>query len=177
MTRFQLEHVIRAAAASANVREIVVIGSQAVLGSVPHPPERLQQSMDADVYPKDRPELSIVIDGAIGELSIFHSTFGYYAHGVGEETAILPSGWKERLVKVENENTFGAIGWCLDLHDLAVSKLMAGRDKDFDFVGVMIAAKIASSAVIQERIKQTVADAFLLQRASAWVERLLQPGP
>ena len=53
MTRFQLEHVIRAAAASANVREIVVIGSQAILGSFPHPPERLQQSMDADVYPKD----------------------------------------------------------------------------------------------------------------------------
>ena len=51
MTRFQLEHVIRAAAASANVREIVVIGSQAILGSFPHPPERLQQSMDADVYP------------------------------------------------------------------------------------------------------------------------------
>ncbi len=86
--------MIRAVAARANVRDIVVIGSQAIPGSFPHPPERLQQSMDADVYPKDHPELSIVIDGAIGELSIFHSTFGYYAHGVGEETAILPSGWE-----------------------------------------------------------------------------------
>ena len=96
---------------------------------------------------------------------------------MGEETAILPSGWEERLVKAENENTFGAIGWCLEPHDLAVSKLIAGRDKDFDFVGVMVAAKIVSAAVIQERIKGTVADPFLLQQASAWVERLSQAGP
>jgi len=177
VTRFQLEHVIRAAAASANVREIVVIGSQAILGSFPHPPERLQQSMDADVYPKNHPELSIVIDGAIGELSIFHSTFGYYAHGVGEETAILPSGWEDRLVKVENENTFGAIGWCLEPHDLAVSKLIAGREKDFDFVSVMIAAKIVSAVVIKERIELTLADSSILQRAWEWVERLLPAGP
>jgi hypothetical protein len=78
---------------------------------------------------------------------------------------------------VENENTFGAIGWCLEPHDLAVSKLIAGREKDFDFVGVMVAAKIVSATVIQERIKGTVADPFLLQRASGWVERLSQAGP
>ena len=105
--------------------------------------------MDADVYPKDRPELSIVIDGAIGELSIFHSTFGYYAHGVGEETAILPLGWEGRLVKVENENTFGAIGWCLEVHDLAVSKLLAGRDKDVDFVGVMMGAGMVKVSILK----------------------------
>jgi len=89
----------------------------------------------------------------------------------------LPSGWEERLVRVENENTFGAIGWCLEPHDLAVSKLIAGRGKDFDFVGVMVDAKIVSAAVIQERIKGTIADPFLLQRASGWVERLSQAGP
>ena len=80
-------------------------------------------------------------------------------------------------MKVENENTFGAIGWCLEPHDLAVSKLIAGRDKDFDFVSVMITAKIVSAAVVKERIKLTVADPSLLQRALAWVERLLPVGP
>ena len=112
MTRHQLEHVIRAAAASANVREIVVIGSQAILGSFPSPPKQLQQSMDADVYPKDRPDLAIVIDGAIGELSIFHSTFGYYAHGVGEETAVLPAdgktAWLRWKTKTLSEQSGGA---------------------------------------------------------------------
>jgi hypothetical protein len=171
MTRHQLEHVIRAAAASANVREIVVIGSQAILGSFPSPPKQLQQSMDADVYPKDRPDLAIVIDGAIGELSIFHSTFGYYAHGVGEETAVLPAGWENRLVKVENENTFGAIGWCLESHDLAVSKLIAGREKDYDFVGLMISSGMVTPTLIVERLSETSADLLLLKRALAWVEQ------
>ncbi len=177
MTRPQLEHVIRAAAASANVRDIVVIGSQSIPGTFPYPPEPLQQSMDADVYPKDRPELSVVIDGAIGELSIFHSTFGYYAHGVGEETAILPSGWEERLVRVENENTFGAIGWCLEAHDLAVSKLLAGRDKDFEFVRVMVASAMVKASTLKERLSLTSAESVLVQRASEWMERISLAGP
>lgn len=105
MTRQQLEHVIRAAAANADVRDIVVIGSQAILGAFPDPPAELTASMDADVFPKDAPQRSIVIDGAIGELSLFHETFGYYAHGVDDATATLPEGWRQRLVRVQTENT------------------------------------------------------------------------
>ncbi len=127
--------------------------------------------MDADVYPKDHPELAIVIDGAIGELSIFHSTFGYYAHGVGQETAVLPTGWGNRLVRVENENTFGAIGWCLEAHDLAVSKLIAGREKDYDFVRLMISSRMVTPSIIAERLSETRADFFLLKRALAWIEQ------
>ena len=37
MTRKQLEHIVRAAAANADTDEIVVVGSQALLGSVPQP--------------------------------------------------------------------------------------------------------------------------------------------
>jgi hypothetical protein len=117
MTRHQLEHVIRAAAATADVTDIVVIGSQAILGAYPTPPPDLTISMEADVFPKDAPERSIVIDGAIGEESMFHKTFGYYAHGVDETTAILPDGWRDRLIKVSNANTMGAVGWCLEPHD------------------------------------------------------------
>src|SRR2546423_11142619 len=43
-----------------------------------------------------------------------HQTFGYYAHGVGAETAILPAGWRERLVPVQNANTGGGSGLCLE---------------------------------------------------------------
>ena len=41
-------------------------------------------------------EKSELIDGAIGELSQFHQTFGYYAHGVDQTTATLPAGWADR---------------------------------------------------------------------------------
>lgn len=127
MNRAALEHILRAAAAIANEREFVVIGSQSVLGQFPHAPEELLASIEADVFPRRAPEKSSLIDGAIGELSAFHQTFGYYAHGVAEDTATLPMGWQDRLVPLHNENTGGATGLCLEIHDLAAAKLVAGR--------------------------------------------------
>lgn len=155
MMRHQLEHIIRAAAGNADTRDIVIIGSQSILGSYPDAPEELLVSMEADVYPKDAPDRSILIDGAIGELSIFHETFGYYAHGVDESTAVLPDGWKVRLVKVENENTRGAVGWCLEVNDLAVSKLAAGREKDLAFVECMLRHKLIDADIVHARLAQT----------------------
>ena len=136
MNRAQLEHVIRASAAIAADDEIVVIGSQAVLGQFPAAPPELLVSVEADVYPKNKPEHADLIDGSIGELSPFHETFGYYAQGVSPETAILPSDWESRLVRVQNANTHGATGWCLEIHDLVLSKYAAGREKDLEFVAV-----------------------------------------
>ncbi len=84
--------------------------------------------MEADLYPRNRPERADLIDGAIGEGSHFHQQFGYYAQGVGEDTATLPRGWQKRLVTIKNENTGGVHGLCLEVHDLALSKYIAGRD-------------------------------------------------
>ena len=72
MNRAALEHIVRAAAAACGEREIVIIGSQAVLGQFPHAPETLLASLDADVFPRYAPDKSDLIDGAIGELSMFH---------------------------------------------------------------------------------------------------------
>lgn len=94
-------------------------------------------SIELDIYPKRNPRLADFIDGNIGELTAFHQQFGYYAHGVGPETAILPDGWEQRLVAVQNENTNRAVGWCISIHDLAYSKLAAGREKDLEFVAEM----------------------------------------
>lgn len=94
MRRRDLEHVIRAAADIADDDEIVVIGSQALLGQYPDAPAELCVSTEADVYPRNRPERADLIDGSIGEGSPFHSTYGYYAQGVGVETATLPADWQ-----------------------------------------------------------------------------------
>lgn len=157
MNRYQLEHVIRAAAGNANTRDIVVIGSQAILGTHPDAPDELLQSMEADVFPRDAPELSIVIDGAMGELSLFHETFGYYAHGVDESTAVLPLGWRDRLVKIESENTMGARGWCLEVHDLAVSKLAASREKDLEYVRALVRLGLVEPGIVRRRLAETPA--------------------
>ncbi|MDA8348362.1 MAG: hypothetical protein M0038_06110, partial [Pseudomonadota bacterium] len=84
MKRSELEHIIRAAGAIANDREVIVIGSQSVLGQFPDAPTALLVSAEADVFPKNHPELADLIDGSIGEGSSFHELYGYYAQGVGE---------------------------------------------------------------------------------------------
>ncbi len=81
--------------AGAACREIIVIGSQALLASCPEAPEELLRSMEVDCYPLEDPAKADLIDGSIGELSPFHETYGYYAHGIGPETAALPAGWKD----------------------------------------------------------------------------------
>jgi len=133
VTREQLEHLILAAAVIAQDDEIVVIGSQAILGQFPNAPPSLLVSVEADLYPKNHPERADLIDGSIGELSPFHETYGYYAQGVGETTAVLPQGWSDRLVPIRSPNTRGATGYCLEVHDLVLSKYAAGRDKDLRF--------------------------------------------
>lgn len=177
MTRAALEHIVRAAAAVTNERDIVVIGSQAVLGQYPDAPDALLTSIDADVFPRHAPDKGDLIDGAIGELSTFHEAFGYYAHGVDDTTATLPRGWEERLVPLRNENTAGATGWCLEVHDLAVSKLVAGRAKDLEFLDVLLRHGMARSATVRERLRLTAIDptrAALAEQRLARIDRNLE---
>ena len=155
MKRADLEHVIRAAADIAQDDEIVVVGSQSILGQFPHAPADLCVSVEADVYPKNRPERSDLIDGSIGEGSPFHTTFGYYAQGVGETTAVLPRGWKGRLVAVRNENTRGATGLCLEVHDLVISKCVAGREKDVRFLRAAARHRLVARATLLARLAET----------------------
>lgn len=79
MQRSELEHIIRASGDVARDDEIVIIGSQSILGQFPDAPTRLLVSMEADVYPNHKPELADRVDGAIGEGSAFHELNGYYA--------------------------------------------------------------------------------------------------
>lgn len=170
MTRAELEHVIRAAADIADDDDIVVIGSQAVLGQYPEAPASLRVSVEADVYPRHRPERADVIDGSIGEGSPFHATYGYYAQGVGEETAILPRGWQARLVPVRNANTRGATGWCLEVHDLLISKAVAGREKDRVFVREAIRHGLVQAGTLRERLASTPVEEAVAARIRAWID-------
>lgn len=172
MKRHELEHVLRAASAIVDHPDIVVIGSQALLGQFPDAPGELLVSMEADVFPKGRPELSIQIDGAIGERSMFHETFGYYAHGVDESTATAPSGWQERLVPIRNENTGGATGWCLEVHDLAVSKLVAGREKDLSFIRSLFKHSLADPKRIEALIPTLPTSEAIRKLALTRLDRL-----
>lgn len=161
MKRADLEHLIRAAATIADDDELIVVGSQAVLAQFPDAPEEMLRSDEADIYPKNKPERWELIDGAIGELSTFHETFGYYAQGVEEGVATLPKGWKSRLIPLSNAATRGATGLCLELHDLLISKYVANREKDRRYCRAAAAAGLASRQVLAERLAETDLDLAL----------------
>lgn len=133
MTREELEHIIRASGNVTDQYEFVIVGSQSMLGPVPRPPDVFTVSMEADIYPLQTPELADQIDGAIGEGSQFHQTYGYYAQGVGPDTAVLPRNWMDRVHRIQNGNTNDRVGYCLDIVDLFLAKAAAGRDKDREF--------------------------------------------
>lgn len=107
-----------------------------------------------------------LIDGSIGEESPFHRTFGYHAHGIQLEAMILSEGWRDRLVRVSTPAIVGVVGLCLEVHDLAVSKLLAGLVKDIRFVAALVQHRYGNVAVIRRRMDATPAHSALIDRAS-----------
>lgn len=171
MRREDLEHVLRAAAEITGERDIIVLGSQAILGSIEDErlPTEATRSIEVDVALPNDPDGSLAdqVDGAIGELSKFHQTFGYYPHGVGINTASLPSGWRDRLVALESPRTTPARGLCLEPHDLVASKLAAWRAKDREYTRALLEAGLISKATLLDRMR-------LLERVPEGKKRLIR---
>jgi hypothetical protein len=157
--RSDLEHIIRAAGDVVGDDTVVIVGSQAILASFSDEtlPEDATRSLEADVLPIDDPDGSKadLIDGVLGELSRFDETFGIHGDGVSPSTAVLPEGWRDRLIVYKNANTNGITGLCLESHDLCTSKLVAFRDKDRLFVRALVAAGLVDPTILQERLSRT----------------------
>jgi hypothetical protein len=151
----ELAHILRAASEVTNDPAILVIGSQAILASFDEDelPKDAIRSIEADVAFLEDPDerKSDAVDGAIGEESLFHETFGVYGQGVSISTATLPSGWEERLVAFDSPEAGGSKAVCLDAHDLVVSKLVAGREKDFEFAQVLLAVRLIDANTLLAR--------------------------
>ncbi|MEO8945357.1 MAG: DUF6036 family nucleotidyltransferase [Gemmatimonadaceae bacterium] len=155
-----------------------VFGSQAILGQYPDAPDALRQSAEADIAPVNAVDMIDVIDANLGELSLFHQAFGYYVHGVPIDAAVLPMGWEKRAIAVSNANTNGATAWCVEAHDLAISKLVAYRDKDRDFVRTLLAEDLVKPRKLLVRIDQLPmnerASPELRDRIRAWIRGTLR---
>jgi uncharacterized nucleotidyltransferase DUF6036 len=189
MRRDQLEHAIRAACQITGQLEVIVVGSQAILGTYPEYelPSAATSSLEVDILPitddnNETIQLADLIVGAAGELSQFQQTHGFSIDGVDLTTSALPEGWRTRLVKVQNENTAAPggqpryIGWCLDKEDLCIAKLCAFREKDRNFVDALIADDLVDPALIADRIKN-VPERYSsnIARAGAWLAFRHQP--
>lgn len=156
MRRDQLAHLVRAAGSILDVEELLVIGSQSILGSFDeqHLPPAVTRSVEADLMPRTHDvDAANLIDGTIGELSPFHDAFGIYAQGTDRTTARLPAGWEERLVPFSRPDTGGVTAWCLDPHDLWVAKQLAGRPHDRTFGKALLDAGLVDPSMLLQRIE------------------------
>jgi hypothetical protein len=183
MRRDQLEHAIRAACQIAGLTEVIIVGSQAILGTYTEDelPFYATRSAEIDVLPiaDDAGQITRLaddIEGIAGEFSPFAELHGFSIDGVDLQTSALPDGWRGRLVKVQNANTAAPsgeprfIGWCLDKEDLCVAKLCALREKDQNFVDALIATDLVDPYLIATRLA-TVPKRYRLasERAASWL--------
>jgi hypothetical protein len=167
VNREQLEHILRAASAIAREPDVLVIGSQSVLGSFAEGelPQEATSSMEADIAFFDDPADA----KAIGELSMFHETFGYYAQGVSVTTAVLPEGWRDRVVEFATPGTAPGRGLCLDPHDCVISKLVAGREKDLSFAAALVRERLIYPDLLASRIETVDADPRVIAKVQSWI--------
>ncbi len=191
MRRDQLEHAIRTACQITGQTEVIVIGSQAILGTYPEYelPHLATRSMEVDILPitddnNTTIELADLIVGVAGELSSFEQTHGFSIDGVDLTTAALPEGWRDRLVKVQNANTAAPsghpqfIGWCLDKEDLCVAKLCAFRPKDQNFVQALIQEHLVNPILITDRLGTVDARyTSAIETATRWLAYQIDHGP
>jgi hypothetical protein len=114
-----------------------VFGANAIIPWLAHagypiPLSDLESSRDVDVTVGNA-KLDLLIDGAIGEFSLFDKTFSVYAHSVDFALFRAPANWRQRTGK-RTEPVGGVEIIVPHSHDLIISKLAVGRPKDFDFV-------------------------------------------
>lgn len=155
MKRSEFEHAIRAVGSILGTHEVLVIGSQALHASVSEDlPEAAQRSVEVDVAAFDDRggSKADLIDGSIGEASMFHESYGYYVQGVTAATAVLPPGWRDRLIPFETPATGGVIAHCLEPHDLWIAKAIAHRAKDIEFCDALLNRAIVEPATLSSRL-------------------------
>lgn len=183
MRRAEMEHAIRAACQIIDASQIIIVGSQSILGTYAEDelPERATMSREIDMLPiadgdAETTRLADVIEGVAGEFSPFEQLHGFSIDGVDHTTSVLPEGWRARLVEVRNDNTAGPgghpifVGWCLDKVDLCVAKLCAFREKDLEFVGALLDAGLVDAALVFERLRDVPpAAAESAARAMEWL--------
>ena len=183
MRRDQLEHAIRTACQIIHQPEVIVVGSQAILGTYDESqlPAAATMSIEVDILPiadsnDETARLADLIEGVAGEFSPFEELHGFSIDGVDLDTAVLPDGWRDRLVEVQNANTTAPAGeprftgWCLDKEDLCVAKLIALREKDRNFVAALLDTGLVNPDVIATRLS-TFSDEHptATERALAWL--------
>jgi hypothetical protein len=152
VNRDQLQHVVYELGERFGLPLVYIVGSSAVFATLPHTDhEALTATRDVDVaLPADAPIPLNQIDWVMGEGSDFDASYGYYAQGVDLTTPVFaPKDWTQRVLKLRVGKT---VAHCMEIHDLALAKYGAGRDKDFDFTLALVKLGALQRSTLEARL-------------------------
>lgn len=159
--------LIRRVSQLTGIEAPIIVGSHTIYALTDEVPSIVRGSIEADFLLAEGGIKAIrSVNEELGHTSDFFDESGYYADGLGLATVVLAPGWQNRLQPLKDENE-QVVARCLELHDTAVSKLMAGRDKDFVFLNEILAGRLISLETLAERaalILETAHDDALLPR-------------
>jgi hypothetical protein len=151
-----LTHLLDSVRALARPRRIVVLGSSSLLPKNPQlgePGQPLEISLDADFLldPIDE-SIARMLDEAVGQGSLFDRQNGYHVDLLLPSiTETLPAGWESRILPVTGfDNVFS-----LDPYDLALVKLVVGREKDLELLRAMLRLGIVEPEKLRQHYQQT----------------------
>jgi len=150
-----LKHLVDVVCAVARPTRIIVFGSGSLLAVRPELGETggpLELTADADfLLEPSNPAIAESLQLAAGQDSAFMAEFGYHAdilRPMIKET--LPAGWEARLVSVAG---YGHV-FALNPYDLALVKLVVGREKDLNLLRSMLQLKIVEAGQLRRHYQE-----------------------
>lgn len=156
LRREQVAHLVRAAAGITNEGTLVLLGTGAVIAQLKAPPPELTATRKVDLYApgvSDPAAMSRLVNAAIGEGTPFDDLFGYFAHGAGQDAAILPHDWRLRARPVKLPGAPGITCICPDADDVALGKLCAWQENDRRWLEAAWRVRLLGADALRERAK------------------------
>jgi hypothetical protein len=149
MKRTLLDELLRDVERITGERDLVMIGSQAIHAVVADVPAEVVMSRECDLLFDESDPIVEALDAGLGPDSERAAELFVHIDTVSSTFPFLAPGWEQRLV------AFGPAAphvRCLEIHDLVLSKLAAGRLKDYELVAVLLDRGLADLGVVRERI-------------------------
>ncbi len=151
-----LKHLLSVVQAIAQPERVFIFGSACLLCDYPHlgdsgQPLAFTQDADLLVRPIDDTLAHALLE-AVGKEASFMQQFGYCGDILRPAIVeTLPAGWETRLHRVAGyANVFA-----LDAYDLALVKLVVGRQKDLDLLHALLKLGIVEPEKLRSHYQQT----------------------
>ena len=153
MKKSDLELMLRKAGVIARDRDFFLIGSQSLRAVCPRYPKDFPKTSEADLYPRRCPQAWGLLRTQMGRNSNFFKRYGCFLDCADPALSTIPDGWLDRLIPFRTPRTGGVTAWCLEPHALFVSKLVAWREKDQQFLRAKLKHRLAKPPIVLNRIE------------------------